>query len=67
MVEALSTVDWKLVLPIVIFGWILIIVAIVDWVKQGENIQGNRWVWLFVILFINLLGPILYFIFGRRR
>ena len=51
-------------IPVVIIQLILMVVALLDWPKQ-PNLRGNRWVWLAVILFVNLFGPIIYFVFGR--
>lgn len=67
MEEALLTIDLKLILPLVIISGILLVVAIFDWAKQGENTRGNRWIWFVLIVFVHTVGPILYFIFGRRR
>jgi len=52
--------------PILIIQLILIIVAIIDLVKI-EKTTGPKWLWVIIILFINIIGPILYFIIGRRN
>lgn len=67
MEELISSINWELILPIFIIQGILIVVGIIDWAKQAENTRGNRWVWFVVIIFINIIGPIAYFIFGRRK
>lgn len=51
--------------PIFIIQLILIIVAIVDLVRI-EKTNGPKWLWVIIILFINIIGPILYFVIGRR-
>ncbi|MFL6562312.1 MAG: PLD nuclease N-terminal domain-containing protein [Bacillus sp. (in: firmicutes)] len=51
--------------PIFIIQLILIIVAIIDLVRI-EKTNGPKWLWALIILFINIIGPILYFVFGRR-
>ena len=28
---------------------------------------GNKWIWIPVILFLQFLGPILYFVIGREE
>lgn len=53
-------------IPVVILQLALIIVALVDWVKR-ERTRGPKWVWLLVILFVSLFGPIIYLIFGREE
>lgn len=51
--------------PIFIIQLILIIVAIIDLVKV-EKTNGPKWMWALIILFINIIGPILYFVIGRK-
>lgn len=55
-----------ILIPIVIINLILIIVAIVDLIRI-EKTNGPKWLWAIIILFINLIGPILYFVVGRRN
>lgn len=55
-----------LLVPLIIAQFILMIVAIIDLVRI-EKTNGPKWVWALVIVFINLIGPIVYFIFGRRN
>ncbi|MCF3943621.1 PLD nuclease N-terminal domain-containing protein [Oceanobacillus alkalisoli] len=64
---AMDSLNLGLILPLFFIQGILIIVAVFDWIKQEENVRGNRWVWLVIILVLTIVGPILYFIFGRRR
>ncbi len=45
---------------------ILLVVALIDLLKRQET-NGPKWVWLLVILFINILGPIVYFLWGRTK
>ncbi|NHM29353.1 PLD nuclease N-terminal domain-containing protein [Neobacillus terrae] len=52
--------------PVLIINLILIIVAVIDLVRV-ENTRGPKWLWALIILFVNLIGPILYFIVGRRN
>jgi hypothetical protein len=52
--------------PIFIIQLILIVVAIIDLVRN-ENTNGPKWLWALIILFINIIGPILYFVIGRKR
>ncbi|WHY84289.1 PLD nuclease N-terminal domain-containing protein [Neobacillus novalis] len=51
--------------PILIIQLILLIVAIIDLVRI-ERTNGPKWLWALIILFINIIGPILYFVIGRR-
>ncbi|WP_312472617.1 PLDc N-terminal domain-containing protein [Neobacillus sp.] len=54
-----------IILPILIIQLILIIVAIIDLVRI-EKTNGPKWLWVIIILFINIIGPILYFVIGRK-
>jgi hypothetical protein len=58
-----------LLLPLILLQFILTIVAVMSWYKadQDMRLNGNKWGWLMVILLINTIGPILFFIFGRRQ
>jgi hypothetical protein len=55
---------WPLLVPIVIIQYALVIFAIVDLSKQDVT-RGPKIVWVFVILLVNFIGPILYFVIGR--
>jgi len=51
-------------IPVLLIQLILMVVALLDLIRR-EKTRGPKWVWVLVILFVNLLGPILYFLFGR--
>jgi len=55
-----------ILLPLLILQFILLVVALLDLVKRPET-NGPKWVWLLVIVLINLIGPVLYFVFGRTK
>jgi len=66
----LSQVDWAslvpVIAPIILIQLILVGVSIIDLVRI-EKANGPKWVWALVILFVNIIGPILYFVIGRRN
>ncbi len=51
--------------PVLIIQLALMITALVDLIRR-ERTRGPKWIWLLVILLVNYIGPILYFIIGRR-
>jgi hypothetical protein len=53
-----------LLIPILIIQYALVIAAIIDLSRQ-EKIRGPKMVWVLVILLVNFIGPILYFVIGR--
>jgi uncharacterized membrane protein YhaH (DUF805 family) len=52
--------------PVLLIELALIIAALVDLVRR-ERTRGPKWAWVLIILFINFIGPIIYFIFGRAE
>jgi hypothetical protein len=57
-------INWALIAPILIIEAILLLVAIVDLVKVKET-NGPKWLWALIIILVSIIGPVLYFIFGR--
>ena len=54
-----------LLLPVIIFEFILSITALIHVIKHPNYRFGNKFIWILVVLFIQIIGPIFYFIFGR--
>ncbi|MDE2994159.1 MAG: PLD nuclease N-terminal domain-containing protein [Chloroflexota bacterium] len=55
-----------LLIPLILLQLILIIVAVRDLVRR-ERTRGPKWVWAVIILFVNLIGPIVYLAIGREE
>ncbi|CRK83775.1 PLD nuclease N-terminal domain-containing protein [Neobacillus massiliamazoniensis] len=62
----MGNINLALLLPIAVIELILLVVALVDLVRIEET-NGPKWLWTLVILFISVIGPILYFVMGRRN
>ncbi|MCM0740302.1 PLD nuclease N-terminal domain-containing protein [Clostridioides difficile] len=54
-----------LLIPVIILDLILIITALVHVLRHTNYKIGNKAIWIIVVLFISLIGPILYFTIGR--
>ncbi|MFD1040078.1 PLD nuclease N-terminal domain-containing protein [Virgibacillus byunsanensis] len=65
MEELFDAINWAVIAPLLIVQAILLVVALLDWAK-AEKTNGPKWLWLVIIIFVNIIGPVLYFIFGRR-
>ena len=52
-------------IPILVLQLGLMIFALVDLARR-ERTKGPKWVWALVIIFINFIGPIIYFVVGRE-
>lgn len=61
-----ESIPWMLILPLVIIQFILIIVAIIDLIRVRDT-NGPKWLWAIIIILGNMIGPIIYFIVGRRN
>lgn len=66
MNEQLIGIPWGAIAPILVLHFILMITALVSCTRE-EKTNGPKWMWILVILFINLIGPVLYFVVGRRN
>ena len=53
-----------LLIPIILLQFGLMVAALIDVIKR-EKTKGPKWVWIVVIVLVNLFGPIIYFIAGR--
>ena len=51
-------------IPVLVVQLLLMIVALVDLARR-EKTRGPKWLWALIIIFGELLGPIVYFVFGR--
>ena len=51
-------------IPVAIIQLVLLLVALFDLIKR-EKTRGPKWIWALVILLGEILGPIIYLVFGR--
>jgi len=57
-----------LLAPILVIQIGLMIAALYDLEREERRVRGgNKLVWVLVIVFINVVGPILYFVVGREE
>lgn len=54
-----------LVAPLVVVQIGLMIAALLDF-RQRKKTRGPRWAWVVIILFVSLIGPAIYFLYGRE-
>ncbi|MEK5330443.1 MULTISPECIES: PLD nuclease N-terminal domain-containing protein [unclassified Lysinibacillus] len=64
--EELAKIPWAVIAPIIVVQIILMIIALID-LRKIHATNGPKILWVFIILFINLLGPVAYFIVGRKQ
>ena len=66
MNELLNGVPWGVIAPVLVLQLIFMIIALVSCIRE-EKTNGSKWLWIPIILFISLIGPVLYFVVGRRN
>ena len=55
-----------LLIPVVLIELGLMVTALVDLIRRTQT-RGPKWVWVLVIVLINFIGPIIYFVAGRKE
>jgi hypothetical protein len=56
-----------LLIPLVLIQLGLIVFALYDLEKEERRVRGgSKLVWVLIIVFVNLIGPIVYFAVGRE-
>lgn len=56
-----------LLLPLILVELGLLVSALHDLVRRRRVKGGNKWLWGAIILFVSLVGPILYLVLGREE
>ncbi len=57
-----------ILVPILVIQLGLLVWALYDLTRPTRRVKGDsKVVWALVIIFINLIGPILYFVVGREE
>lgn len=64
--DVLSEINWALLAPLFILQMILTLTALISCARQEET-NGPKWMWFLLIIVVNLLGAILYFLIGRKN
>lgn len=54
-----------LFVPVIVINLILVIVSLRDLLKNRRVRYGSIVIWILIILFIQIIGPILYLTIGR--
>jgi len=57
-----------ILIPILVIQVGLLVAALYDLTRPTRRVKGDsKVVWALVIIFINVIGPILYFLVGREE
>jgi hypothetical protein len=56
------------VIPLVVLQLVLMGVGLYDLTRPERRVKGDsKVVWALIIVLVNLLGPLVYFLFGREE
>ncbi|SHN28414.1 PLD nuclease N-terminal domain-containing protein [Gracilibacillus kekensis] len=55
-----------IVAPLILVQFLLMIIALISLIK-AEQTNGPKAMWAVIVIFIGFIGPILFFIIGRRQ
>ena len=55
-----------MLLPVLLLQLARMTFALVDLIKSPFT-NGPKWMWAVIIVVVNIIGPILYFVIGRRN
>ena len=53
-----------LIIPLILIQLGLMIFALLD-LRKRDKTRGPKWMWALIIIFGELVGPIVYFVIGR--
>lgn len=60
-------IDFAVLAPLLALQLILMVVALVDLIRrEAERVRGPKVLWGLAVVLINVIGPIAYFLAGRK-
>ena len=51
-------------IPLILLQLVLLVLGLIDLSKR-QYTRGPKWLWALIIIFGEIWGPVVYFIFGR--
>lgn len=54
-----------LLIPLIILQFTLMIAALVHVIKHPNYRFGNKGMWIIIVVLLQIIGPVFYFVFGR--
>ncbi|MCM3339442.1 PLD nuclease N-terminal domain-containing protein [Paenibacillus sp. MER TA 81-3] len=66
MQMAWADIPWNIIMPLIVVQLILMVVALVS-LNKTEWTNGPKWLWLIIIIVLNIPGCIAYFLIGRKE
>ncbi len=61
-------INWGLIWPLIALQVVLMVTALLSLYKaETESVRGPKWMWVLIIVVLNIVGSIAYFVAGRRE
>jgi hypothetical protein len=54
-------------IPLFVLEIVLLVIAVIDLDRREYVTGNNKLIWVLVVVFISIIGPIIYFVFGRKK
>ncbi|MDR0266982.1 PLD nuclease N-terminal domain-containing protein [Paenibacillus sp.] len=61
-----TEIPWNLIAPLLAIYLILAVMGLTSLYK-ADSTRGPKWMWAIVILFVSVIGPVAYFVIGRKE
>ena len=55
-----------LLAPVLLIWLILLVAGLVDLIPR-QCTRGPKWLWVLIVILFSIIGPVVYFIFGREE
>jgi hypothetical protein len=55
-----------LLVPVFLLQVVLLVIALMDLLRRQKT-RGPKWAWALAILFVQMIGPILYLVLGKEE
>jgi hypothetical protein len=56
-----------LLIPVILIQFGLMVVALIDLLRRERVKLLPKWAWLLIVVFVGLIGPIVYLLVGRAE
>jgi hypothetical protein len=54
-------------IPLFVLEIALLVIAVIDLDRREYVTGNNKLVWVLVVVLISVIGPVIYFVFGRKK
>jgi hypothetical protein len=55
-----------MLIPVFLVEITLLVIALLDLLRRQKT-RGSKWIWLLVIFFVQMIGPIVYLVLGKEE